>query len=182
MLKATHLGWGFATALFILSAYAMAGAQTVELPGHVSAGLAALTRPASSDRQLKLTVMFALRNHAELDKLLADQQNPASPHYQQWLTGDEFRERFGPSEADYEAVKSWLTAQGFTIVSSDIGDASISVATPVSIAEKAFGVDMRQSDDGALYGNTNNPKVPARFSGVIGSIVGLDNLRAAVPM
>ncbi|MGA2277679.1 MAG: protease pro-enzyme activation domain-containing protein, partial [Terracidiphilus sp.] len=52
---------------------------------------------------------------ADLDALIAAQQDPASPLYHQWLTPDQFAARFGMADADLNTVKSWLTAQGFSI-------------------------------------------------------------------
>src|SRR6266498_1152692 len=50
-----------------------------------------------------------------LNKLLADQQNPASPKYHQWLTPEQYADRFGLSQADLDKVAAWLKSQGFTV-------------------------------------------------------------------
>src|ERR1043166_8799004 len=52
---------------------------------------------------------------ADLEKLLEEQQNPASPNYHHWLTPDEFGERFGLDQADYAKVISWIESQGFHV-------------------------------------------------------------------
>src|SRR5690349_16881501 len=51
---------------------------------------------------------------ADLDQLLAAQQNPSSPDYHRWLTPDDFADRFGLSTADHSRVISWLNSQGLT--------------------------------------------------------------------
>ena len=61
-----------------------------------------------------LTVSSASQQRA-LDKLLADQQNPSSPNYHQWLTSEQYAERFGLSQNDITKVTTWLKAQGFTM-------------------------------------------------------------------
>src|SRR5579864_3437704 len=50
-----------------------------------------------------------------LDKLLADQQNPASPDYHKWLTPAQFADRFGMTRNDVKKVIAWLQSQGFTV-------------------------------------------------------------------
>src|ERR1700735_5502274 len=55
---------------------------------------------ASPTAPLEMRLTMALRNRAELTRLLADQQDPASPDYHRWLTPDQFAARFGPSDAD----------------------------------------------------------------------------------
>src|SRR4051794_39667591 len=40
---------------------------------------------------------------AELDQLIDAQHDPGSSRYKQWLTPEEFGERFGPTQADIDA-------------------------------------------------------------------------------
>src|SRR5580698_3472064 len=52
---------------------------------------------------------------ADLDQLLADQQNPSSGHFRQWLTPEAFGNRFGLSAGDQSKVVAWLVAAGFNV-------------------------------------------------------------------
>src|ERR1019366_4343738 len=52
---------------------------------------------------------------ADLNKLMAEQQNPASPQYHKWLTPDQFATRFGMAQADLDKASLWLEQQGFTV-------------------------------------------------------------------
>src|SRR5690349_6055435 len=52
---------------------------------------------------------------AEIDQLLADQQNPSSPRFHQWLTPEEYGNRFGLSASDYSKVVAWLAGEGFEV-------------------------------------------------------------------
>ena len=52
---------------------------------------------------------------AELEQLLADQQNPASPRFHQWLTPEQFGERFGASLDDIGVIRQWLRSHGFRV-------------------------------------------------------------------
>src|SRR5262249_60190390 len=53
---------------------------------------------------------------AALESLLESQQDKSSPNYHQWLSPEEFGTRFGPSDADVQAVTDWLSSQGFPAV------------------------------------------------------------------
>ena len=44
-----------------------------------------------------LTLTRSPSQEADLQKLLADQQNPQSPDYHRWLTPEEYADRFGVS-------------------------------------------------------------------------------------
>jgi Pro-kumamolisin, activation domain/Putative binding domain, N-terminal len=50
-----------------------------------------------------------------LDQLLAAQQDRGSPDYHQWLTPEQFGERFGAAQSDVTAVRLWLESEGFQV-------------------------------------------------------------------
>src|SRR5438046_702534 len=51
----------------------------------------------------------------DLEQLLAAQQDPASPVYHQWLTPEDFGDRYGVSNSDYSKVEDWLRSPGFDV-------------------------------------------------------------------
>ena len=130
---------------------------------------------ANSALQLRMEVTMALRNRPALDQLIRDQQDPASPRYQQWLTPQQFIDRFGPTRSDVDAVAQWLGAQGFTVTASSRAQRYIRFTGKVSDAERVFGADIMAFGDGSVYSNATDPAIPARFAGVIGAVGGLSN-------
>src|SRR5262249_53493859 len=54
--------------------------------------------------RLSVAIGLILPDSKGLDDYLAQVYNPGSPYYRQYLTPEEFTERFGPTKADYEAV------------------------------------------------------------------------------
>src|SRR5271170_569821 len=52
---------------------------------------------------MSLDIVLPLRDSQGLETFLADVYNPASSSYRHFLTVAEFTERFGPSQADYDA-------------------------------------------------------------------------------
>jgi subtilase family serine protease len=165
----------------IASWTAIAPAQ-VTIPGstpdEASKFASAPSLPAS--QTLNMQVILAIRNRAALDKLIAEQQNPSSPKYHRWLTPKEFAAQFGPSQADVQRVSRWLQHQGFTIVSTDVRERTISFTGDVGQAASAFGVRIA-SEDGVTFSNTNDPAVPADLALLIESINGLSNMIHAKP-
>jgi subtilase family serine protease len=135
---------------------------------------------ADPNQSLSMELHFAVRNQAELDRLLAEQQDPASPHYRKWLATGEYNQRFGPRQSDIDAVDEWLKGQGFTVESTANG--SIKFSGTVAQAERAFSTHVARFGDGTTYANIDDPAIPARFAGVISSITGLDNMMHAVPL
>ena len=72
--------------------------------------------PADTQLQgMMLVFNRSAAQQADLDALIAAQQNPSSPQYHQWLTPAQFGARFGLADSDLAAAQSWLQQQGFTV-------------------------------------------------------------------
>src|SRR5271157_3080414 len=52
---------------------------------------------------------------AALELLLEEQQNPASPNYHDWLTPEQYADRFGLSQNDLDRISAWLQSEGFAV-------------------------------------------------------------------
>ena len=128
---------------------------------------------------LELTIVLGLRNQAALEQLLADQQDPASPRYRQWLTPQEFASRFGPTDKQAGLVADWLKGEGFDVTSVNPVARTIKARGDAETAERAFSTTL--ISDGVSFANTTDPSIPAQFDGLVVSIMGLDNMHAAVP-
>ena len=79
-------------------------------PGWATPGNQARRR--ADGAKVVFSVWLGWRNQAELDALLADQQNPASPDYQRWLSPGQFRARFAPDADEVQQVTRWLRIAG----------------------------------------------------------------------
>ncbi len=118
---------------------------------------------ATSYRVLDLKVVLALRNQAELRKLLADQQDAASPQYHRWLMPAEFAARFGPTEADLKTVADWLATEGFQVTSSSLKHRYLGFSGTVAQAERLFGVTIVSTPDDRFYGNLQEFHSPGQI-------------------
>jgi len=158
--------------------------QRVTLTGHLNPRAPAeneLGRVSPSFAVTYVTVELAKTEsqQAELDQLLANQQNPASPEYHHWLTPEEYGQRFGVSDADIATLTSWLKTQGFSIAGVASGKDWIAVNGTAAQVESAFQVELHHYlVDGAMhFANANEPSVPAAFGGVIRGLRGLHDFR-----
>jgi subtilase family serine protease len=77
-------------------------------------------------------------------------------------------------------VSQWLTSHGFHVTHSSARN--LTASATASQAESAFATTIGASSDGATYGNLSDPQIPAQFTGVIGSIDGLDNTLHSQPL
>ena len=117
----------------------------VTLRGHIPAAVARLTPkgflPATN--QLHLAIGLPLRNQSALDELLRQLYDPASPNFHQFITPQEFAARFGPTEADYAAVKKFAETNGFAITGTHPNRVVLDVVGGVTDVERTFGVRLR---------------------------------------
>ena len=155
------------------------------IPGSVSPRVSAATDlgPLPAETRLEgmsLRFLPSAAQQAALDQLLADQQNPASPRYHQWLTPLQYAAQFGLSSNDIAKITAWLTSQGFTVTGVANGGTFITFDGTVAQVQTAFSTSIHSlSLNGVThFANISEPSVPSSFAGVVGAITGLHDFRA----
>lgn len=173
-----------AAATFLLTISSAAFSQSVKIAGNIApeATTSAPVGEADPARVLNLSIEFKPRHQKEIDQLIAEQQDPSSPHFRQWLTPQEYTRRFGPTPADFEAVAGWLTQSGFTVTSGSPADGLIRFTGNVATAERAFNTKIMTFGDGSKFANTTEPEVPAALANRVGEVLGLQNLGKLEPV
>jgi pseudomonalisin len=116
---------------------------------------------------------------AQLARLLAEQQDPASAHYHQWLTPAELGARFGPPDADVQAVSGWLTAHGFTVDEVAQGRGWINFSGVASQVEKAFATEIHdyQVAGKVHHANSIDPSIPRGLADLTAGVVSLHSFQ-----
>ncbi len=114
---------------------------------------------------------------AELQTLLAQQQDPHSPNFHKFLTPEQFGARFGASDQDLADVTSWLTSQGFKIEEVGKGRLWINFSGNVQQVERAFQTNIHKYEvDGKMHqANATDPTLPRGFAGLVNGVVTLHN-------
>jgi len=170
--------------------HAAAADPLVSLPGHVLPAIAHATREAPSSRvvpaaapPMTLTVVLRRSLPAAFDSYLRDVYDPASVAFHKFLTPQEVSDRFGPSESDYTAVRSWFEGQGFAVTEGSTNRMTLTLAGTRSIAAQALQVEFANYSVGAtsFYANTGAPSLPASIAARVEAIVGLNGLAVAQP-
>ncbi|HEV2692005.1 MAG TPA: protease pro-enzyme activation domain-containing protein, partial [Verrucomicrobiae bacterium] len=131
-------------AAIIASLLLPASAAQKALHGHIPAVAAGLTAngTVATTRQLRLAIGVSLHDPDGLQQFLAEVYDPASPNYRKFLTPEEFTARFGPTEADYEAVKNFARSNGLTVIATHGNRLLLDVTGPAGAVEKAFHVSL----------------------------------------
>jgi uncharacterized protein (TIGR03437 family) len=116
---------------------------------------------------------------ADLDRLLAQQQDPSSPNYHRWLTPEQYADRFGLSQADIDKIVAWQGRYGLTVKSVARGRNAIAFGGPAGQIGRAFGVELHRYQVGGEehFANAADPTIPVAFEGVVLAIRGLHDFR-----
>ena len=175
--------------VLLISVLAVSLAQAAnrqELRGHVpnkARDLVPIARLEATN-QLSLAISLPLRNTNELDCMLREIYDPASPNFRHYLSADEFALRFGPTEQDYAAVAAFCRSNGMEIVATHPNRTILDVALPVGTAERVFHTTLQvyqhPSESRTFYAPDVEPSMDLTTR-VLG-IEGLDSLKWARPL
>lgn len=135
--------------------------------------------PSQKLASLTLAIRPSAEQQAALEKLLAEQQDPASPNYQRWLTPEEYGARFGASDEDLAKVSDWLRQQNLTVAAVGRARNSIAFSGTAGDVERAFRTEMHRYlvRGRRHFANSTEPSIPVAFDAVIGGVQGLDDFR-----
>jgi hypothetical protein len=97
----------------------------------------------AATNQLQLAISLPLRNQATLSNLLQQIYDPASTNYHHYLTPEQFTARFGPTEADYQALLAFAGTNGFQVTARHPNRMLLDVKGSVTAIENAFHLTMR---------------------------------------
>src|SRR6185437_3207573 len=116
---------------------------------------------------------------ADLDTLIAAQQDPSSPQYHQFLTPAEFGARFGLADADIAKTQTWLESQGFTVLGVAPSRNSITFSGTASTAASAFGAPLHRY---TLNGENHiapsaDLSLPSALAGIVLDVRNLSDFR-----
>lgn len=131
--------------------------------------------------QMVLVLQPSAAQAQALAALQQAQQDPNSPEYRQWLSPQEFADRFGVAQADIDAITAWLTQQGFRIDEVSAGRRSIVFSGNARQVREAFGVKLRyyeRSDRQRHIAHADPVQLPAALAEVVAGIASLHNFRS----
>ena len=138
-------------------------------------------RRSGSSQTLRLAIGLPLPNPEALNSLLSQIYDPSSPLYHQYLTPQEFTERFGPSEQDYQTLMGWAKANNLTVTARHPNRIVLDVSGSVADIQNALHVTMKvyqhPKEARTFYAPSTEPQVDASIP--ILHISGLDNYSLA---
>src|SRR6202041_2219915 len=130
-------------------------------------GEARLVGQLPATQTIHFDIALALRHQPDLEIFLQEVYDPSSSSYRHFVTVEEFTARFGPSQADYDAVKALAKASGFTVVGGSRNRMDVILSGSVASIEKAFqvtmGVYQHPTENRTFYAPDREPAVDLPF-------------------
>jgi len=159
-------------------------AKTIVLAGHVPARIRREYDQGQAPPSFPMpavTIYFkaSASQQTALQRLLANQQNPASADYHKWLTPEQYAERGGLSQNDVSRIEAWLQSQGLLVRRVARSRTWIEFSGTARQIENAFQTQIHQYlENGKLhYANSADPSIPAALSDIVVGLRGLNDYR-----
>lgn len=137
------------------------------------------TVPANEVKPLVFNLVY---NDAAMNRDVLQMYTPGSPTFHQFLTTQQIVQRYAPSDAQVQQVTSWLTQNGYTVLSTDPLHSAIYVKATVANIETSLHITLVYHTFAGreFFTQSGDPQLPANINGLVQSIVGLDNF--AIPV
>jgi len=137
-----------------------------------------LVTPLESTKRLQVAVSLNLRNATQLQAFIKSVNTPGNADYGKFLTPDQFKAAYSPTDAQVQAVVAHLQQSGFTNITVSPNNTLVFAdGNPATVAT-AFNTTMKTYTHGGKqrFGNDSDVMVPQPLSGIVGSVMGLQNV------
>ena len=166
-------------------AIAQSQLQNQTLPARLARAIAASRAlgPASRAQRVHFSIGLPLRHQPELDALLAELADPASPRYRHFLTPAQFATQFGPSVEEYTTLMRFAIEHHLTITQTHGNRMLLSLSALVPDVEAAFALHLNTYSHptrGRFFAPDREPTLPGTVTTL--DVSGLDNFVVPTPM
>ncbi|HTU95470.1 MAG TPA: S53 family peptidase [Solirubrobacteraceae bacterium] len=131
---------------------------------------------ASSSQRMEVGVGLKDPHPAAEQKLMAAQQNPASPQYHHFLTPAQYDKRFAVSKTTFQHTLSWLRGGGATVLDTSGARDFVEISATTSQLDQLFQTTIGSYEAQGVHflANASAPSVPAGLH--ILTVMGLNTL------
>lgn len=162
---------------FTLLCQAQSQLLTKHVRDAVVNGQAHLIGQLPASQTLRFDIVLPLRDRSGLQNFLQAVNDPSSPSFHQFLKPQEFTARYGPSQADWEALVAFAKASGFEVLGGTRDSRDLWLTGTVANIEKAFhvslGIYQDLTNNREFFAVDREPTVNLPFQ--LWHITGLDN-------
>ncbi|SFW30679.1 protease pro-enzyme activation domain-containing protein [Luteibacter sp. UNCMF366Tsu5.1] len=145
---------------------------------------AAAVTAMPADHPLHVAVSLKLRNPDQLQAFLAAVTTPGNPLYGKFLTPEQFSARFGPTQAQVDAVVAHLQQAGFTNIDVAPNRMLVSADGNAGAAVNGFHTSIKRfnANGREFFANDAPALVPAALGDSVNAVLGLQNVSVKHPL
>ena len=128
-------------------------------------------------------MLLQLRRPAELEQefedFIAQLTDKTSPNFRAWLMPAEQGQLYGPSQADLDALKTWLESHGLTVNYTFPTGMVMDISGTAGQIHDAFHTEIHNLDvrGQAHYANMTDPRIPAALAPLVVGIVSMHDFK-----
>jgi subtilase family serine protease len=137
--------------------------------------------PAAANMPLHLIVSLQLRSKDALATYLHNQHTPGNPQFGTVLSTQQFRDAYGPTSAQVQAVHDYLAQSGFTHIHVASNGMLISADATAAAVQYAFNTQVvqYQINGRTVFSNATPAQVPLALGDSVLAVLGLQNVALA---
>lgn len=142
----------------------------------VESGDARKIAPVNPNLPMRLTLILAMPKRDDLAVLIKDQNDPRSPRFHQFLTLQQWKATYAPTDQDVETVANWAKTNGFREIHRFGTNHAIIVEGTVASVEHALHVGFFEYQWGnrQFFANDSRPELPTGISSKLSNVLGLN--------
>ncbi len=132
---------------------------------------------------MHVAVALKLQNAGALATLIQRMSNPTDSLYGTSLTAGQFAATYSPSAAQAQAVEEYLSSNGFTNIEVEANRLFVTADGTARSVETAFNTAITSYtlNGATVFANSADAQVPASLSGIVLSVLGLNNIAPMRP-
>jgi subtilase family serine protease len=128
---------------------------------------------------MQLLLRRPAEQEAALRKFIDELHDPNSSNYHQWLTAEQFGERWGVAKEDIASITRWLEGYGFKVNVVYTNGMEIDFSGTAGQVRRAFQTEIHQLNVKGQnhFANMSDPKIPAALSEAVEGVVSMNNFK-----
>jgi len=134
--------------------------------------------PLEESQPLHIAVSLRLRNSDQLQAFIHGINDPASPDYHKYLTPDQLKAQYAPTEQQVQGLVTYLRSHGFTNIQVPPNNMLVTADGHASNVNSAFHAAMQRfSYEGAPhFANAEDIAVPPFLGSIVEAVLGLQDV------
>jgi len=114
-----------------------------------------------------------------LERLITEQHDKSSPRFHDWLSPEQFGERFGLSKSDLQTLAAWLKSHGFRVNRMVRSGMAIEFSGTAAQVQEAFHTSIHRYAVGreVHYANASDPQIPSSLAPAVTGVSTLHNFQ-----